>query len=583
MPEQRPLVYALAGTKSGRIESSTNLELAAGQAAVFELASGGHWYGHGFSHVQPYPLEAGSVVAPGFAVNNIQSPIWMCSAGFALLADTAGRLDVRLNADGDGRLSVAPLDGPAVLRVFRGRNLVEARAELMRHLGWPNRPPESRLFGDSLFCTWTQYPRCITQARVLEMARAIRERGWPCSTLIVDDRWESCFGELSFSKDFPDPAGMVRELRELGFGVWLWVTPFVNQEAAGFAELGRRRALVPRRDGSGPALFRWWGGTAGLVDLSAPEGRDWYRSRLVRLRDEVGVEGFKIDGGDFKYQPAPDVSAPREPWPASGYADRLLGLFEELVPNRCETRTAWLSQRRSVIWREGGKDSHWGADNGLKALVSLGLHCALMGYDTMIPDMVPGRVQTMASDFPLPTDELMVRWTEASAFFPLVQFSYFPWNYCGATEDAVRGYALAHKRLEGYIAGQAADRSAPLLRPVWFDAPEVEELHAVADEYMLGADVLVAPVLEPGAVERPVVLFSGEWRDAWTGEVHRAGRIASHPAPCPGVPLFVRAGRDDVYGLLHAVLGRIARDSVPSDATSATFSAGLDRDLNVTG
>jgi len=577
------MLRIVSGPSTGPLSSSTSLCLAPGEALAFDLASGGHWFGHGFSHDQPWPLEAGSVVNAGFAVNNIQSPIWMCSAGYAILARTDAKLEVGINANGDGLLRLRAPAAPITVEVFRGRNLPEARAALLATLGWPNRPPPAAAFGDSLFCTWTQHPRCITRERILAMARAIRAHGYPCSTLIIDDRWESCFGELEFSKDFPDPAGMVRELHALGLAVWLWVTPFVNREAAGFADLAGRKALVPARAGGGAALFKWWGGTAGLVDLSGETGRSWFRGRLERLRTEYGVDGFKVDGGDFKYQPAPESAAPAAPWGPSGYPEMLLGLFDELVPNACETRTAWLSQRRSVLWREGGKDSHWGRDNGLKAVVSLGLHLGLMGYDLLIPDMVPGRVQTLVSNFPLPTDELMVRWTEASAFMPFVQFSYFPWNYCAATERAVRGYALAHKAIEDYLAAEARGRSAPLLRPIWFDAPEAAELYPVADEFMLGGALLAAPVLDPGVSARDVLLPPGEWVDAWTGERIGAGLIRNHPAPCPGIPLFVRTERPEILAALHAALRAIERGSVPSGVTTTRHSTGLDRDLNVTG
>jgi hypothetical protein len=118
------------------------------------------------------------------------------------------------------------------------------------------------------------------------------------------------------------------------------------------------------------ALLKWWGGTAGLADLANPAGLAWYRGKLEALL-ELGADGFKIDGGDFKYHPPRgDCAWPHDPG-ASGYSDILLRLFEELTPNRCEIRTAWASQRRQVIWREGGKDSHWGLDNGLRERTSL--------------------------------------------------------------------------------------------------------------------------------------------------------------------------------------------------------------------
>jgi len=608
------------------LTAAGQIDAGAGETVRFDLVSGGHWYGHGFSHVQPYPLETGEVVNDAFAVNNVQCPIWMCSAGFAILAETTAMLRVRINAKGvpgvpvaqpppavsspsrgrlghtgpvpppaggSGELEIVCPDEPITLRVFRGDDLPSAQHQLMAHLGWPNEPPDPRFLGDCVFCTWTQYPRCITQARVIGMARAIREHGYPCSTITIDDIWESAYGELRFSPDFPDPAGMVRELHEMGFQVLLWVTPFVNREAGTFEDVARRGLLVRQRgqaprNGSEPvpfsaAMLRWWGGEAGLIDLTNPAGREWYRAQLVRLRDEVGVDGFKIDGGDAKYQPPVEESVWHDYRGPSGYTDALLALFEEVAPGRCETRTAWLSQGRRIVWRQGGKDSHWGLDNGLAAVVSLGLHMSLMGYDLFMPDMIPGRVQTMAADAPLPTDELMVRWTEVSAFMPVMQFSYLPWNYGPATAAACRAYALAHKALAPYLAACATDRTAPVVRPLWYDQPDRTDLYGIADAFLLGPDLLAAPVLEEGATARDVILPRGRWRDVWTGDVHEEDALDSHPAPCPGIPVFVRAENAPLFDALHAALSPIRRGSVPVGSTTATWSAGVDRDLNVTG
>jgi len=575
------VLTATAGNRPIELCESGGLRLAAGETLAVDLRSGGHWYGHGFSHVQPYPLETGEVKNDAFAVNNIQCPAWMCSAGFVLFAETVAPLAVRINEGGSGQLRVTCPGEPLTVRVFRAATLPAAHVAWLRHVGWPNPPPPAARFGDALFCSWTQYPRCITQARIVDMAREIRRRGYPCRALLIDDRWERCFGELAFSeRDFPDPRAMFAELHRLGFEAWLWVTPFVNVEAGSFEALARERVLVPSRSGAGAARLTWWGGTAGLVDVTSPRAREWFRGRLRALLD-LGADGFKIDGGDHKYHPAAADCAWHEAPGASGYSDRLLALFEELVPNRCETRTAWLSQCRAVLWREGGKDSHWGLDNGLKAMVTLGQHLGLLGYDLLIPDMVPGRVQTLVASHPLPTDELMVRWTEASAFFPFLQFSYFPWNYAEPTAEAALALARVHKALEPYLAEQAAERRAPLLRPVWYDAPQEAALYALADEFMLGRDLLVAPVLDAGVTSRRVVLPPGEWVDAWSGRAVQ-GVLENWPAPCPGIPVFARAGAA-VLAPLRASLGDVKRGTVASGLCTTTYRAGLDRDLKVTG
>lgn len=577
------LHYEVAGQAPDQLLADSIINVPQRGWVRFQLSSGGCWYGHGFAHRQPYPLNAEPIVNAHFAVNNIQSPIWMCSAGVVLLANTTEELEIRCNEDGGGWLELRCPSAPFEVQVFCRENLPEAQRALMRFMHWPPPAPEKSMLGDSIFCTWTQYPRAITRDRIIDMARAIRQREIPCSTITIDDRWESAFGELCFSRDFPDPRALMEELHRMGFRVLLWVTPFVNCEAETFPLLAGKGWLAPRKDGCGPSLFKWWGGTAGIVDMTNPQAREWYREQLLRLKNEVGVDGFKIDGGDAKYQPQSDETAWHQNRGPSGYVDLLLELFEEVAPGVCESRTAWLSQSRNIIWREGGKDSHWGVDNGLQAMVCLGLHLALLGYDLLIPDMIPGRIQTMVSTLPLPTDELFIRWTEASALMPIMQFSYFPWNYADTTACIAKGYADLHKALEDYLHEQAHDRRSPLLRPLWYDEPGRSEFYSVADEFMLGADILVAPVLEENRVSRDVVLPQGKWRDAWTGTLYEQERILQHLAPCPGIPVFVRAECDQLFEKLNLVLKTIGRGTVASGVTSATYTCGLDRDLRVTG
>lgn len=564
-----------------QVPARGELRLSAG--AVVEIDGGGHWYGHGFAHDQPYPLDAGAVINPAMAVNNIQCPAWMCSAGYVFLLRTVAPVDVQVNREGNGRVRLVP-SGACNLSVFGGGSLRAAVTEFWRHIGaFGQAPAAGWPVGDSIFCTWTQYPRCISQERVLDMARSIREHQYPCSMLTIDDRWESCFGELRFGRDFPDPAGMVRELHAMGFKVLLWVTPFVNREAAVFTELERNQVLVGSKGGRGAAMLKWWGGEAGLVDVTGAVGRQWYREQLLRLRDEVGVDGFKIDGGDAKYQPPPETAAWADYRGSSGYADALLSLFEELAPGMCETRTAWLSQHRRLIWRLGGKDSHWGRDNGLKALLNLSLHLSLLGYDLLIPDMIPGRVQTLVSDMPLPTDELMVRWTELSAFFPLMQFSYFPWNYGPQTAAAALHYACVHKALEPYLARLLRKRTEPLLRPMWLADGVPDAAYTVSDQFLLGPDLLVAPVLDSGVTARTVLLPPGDWVDGWSGRTLEGGTLQRLPAPCPGAPVQVRSSNRELVDGITAALGRVKTGTIVPGITTATYQAGLDRDLSVTG
>lgn len=583
-PGTGPLRYTVGEGAPQLMKGAGEIVVPAGQTLRVILASGGLWYGHGFSHRQPLPLNGEAVVNETFAVNNTQTPMWLCSAGYVLLASTWQALSVRLNADAQGLLELTCATEELRVQVFHGRTLPAAHAQALRHLGWPNPlPAEDEFFGPSIFCTWTQWPMTLTQARVLDFAHQIRAQDFPVRYYTIDQQWETVVGDLAFNPAlFPQPRAMMDELHALGFKVLLWVTPFVNRESPNFAFLGERGWLVRQREADAPAVFRWWGGQAGLIDLSHPDAYAWLRTRLLELQRELGFDGFKIDGGDAKYQPAPATSRWHDFRGPSAFNDHLLRLFSEVSPGYCETRTAWLAQSRPVLWRQGGKDSHWGIDNGLKAVVTYGLQMALLGYDVAIPDMIPGRVLTMDVRDPLPTDELMVRWTEVSTFFPIMQFAYFPWNYAPATSEICRQYAQLHVALQPYLLAQATARVRPLLRPLWYDAPRRAELYTVNDAFQLGDDLLVYPALNEAQLARDILLPPGLWRDAWTGEV-LAGRLLQHPTPCPGIALFVRRENQALYGALHPILSGIARGTILPRLTTATFRAGTNRDLSVTG
>ncbi len=203
------LTYRLAASAEIAVEGDLTMTLAPNETVAFDLASGGAWYGHGFAHRQPYPLNHEAIVAERFAVNNIQSPIWMCSSGCAILTDTDEVLRVAINEANSAELQITSPNCSVTIRVFTGFNLPAAWSKLMTAVNWPPRVPDATWFGHSVFCTWTQFPRCITQGRVVEFARSERANGYPCSTITIDDRWESGFGELEFAADFPDPEGMV--------------------------------------------------------------------------------------------------------------------------------------------------------------------------------------------------------------------------------------------------------------------------------------------------------------------------------------------------------------------------------------
>jgi myogenesis-regulating glycosidase len=141
-------------------------------------------------------------------------------------------------------------------------------------------------------------------------------------------------------------------------------------------------------------------------------------------------------------------------------------------------------------------------------------------------------------------EELFVRWTQASALLPIMQFSYAPWRLTEKMAAICRTYVKLHEDLSGYIYRLAQDATSdgtPIVRPLFFNYPKDRAAYRVRDQFLLGDRFLVAPVLTRGARHRSVYLPEGAWKDYWSGAVVFGPRlIKAYDANLEKLPLFER-------------------------------------------
>jgi alpha-glucosidase (family GH31 glycosyl hydrolase) len=140
-------------------------------------------------------------------------------------------------------------------------------------------------------------------------------------------------------------------------------------------------------------------------------------------------------------------------------------------------------------------------------------------------------------------EELFVRWAQASALMGMVQMSISPWRVLSERNAALVAAALKlhadfSERI-GALAQHAAQTGEPLVRAMAYAFP-AEGFETVDDQFMLGDDVLVCPVLEKGAESRQIRLPLGQWR-SWKGEVLEGGRVISLEVGLADTPYFLRA------------------------------------------
>ena len=117
------------------------------------------------------------------------------------------------------------------------------------------------------------------------------------------------------------------------------------------------------------------------------------------------------------------------------------------------------------------------------------------------------------------------------------------WSFGEEAYPILVKYLNRREALRGYIRElmkQAHEEGTPLMRAMWYEFPEDDRCGDLKDQYMFGSRFLAAPVLEPGARERPVYFPAGSWRNVDTGEVLQGGGTRTAAAPLDVIPVFER-------------------------------------------
>lgn len=459
------------------------------------------------------------------------------SQGAPVLVSTSGRViashrPFRIELDDDAIAAV----GDDIVVHETGGSLRDAYAFASRHFFPPSgRAPAREMFTKPQYNTWIESPYRPTQESVLAYARRLLDAGLPPGVIMIDDSWAPDYGTWAFDPArFPDPRGMVAELNEHGFDVMLWVVPFVSPDSAAFRELEDEGLLL--RDSSGrTAIRRWWNGFSAVLDLSNPSAVDWIAQRLDVLVNEVGVSGFKFDGGDVRDCHDDDQTfAPMEP---VDFCEKWAELGLRYPFN--EYRACWRMGGQPLAQRLADKPPSWG-EMGISSLIPELLTQAMIGHAFTCPDMIGGgEIMAMSSVSEI-DQEFFVRYAQLAAFSPMMQFSTSPARvldeeHFAAVREALELRESLLPELERLI-DEASSTGEPILRPMAYHAPELTD---VVDQFYFGPNLIVAPVLTKAASSRAVALPAGLWKDA-AGETHVGPAVVDVPCTLSTVPHFRR-------------------------------------------
>lgn len=429
---------------------------------------------------------------------------------------------------------------------------------------------------------WQSRLRYTTQEQLLEVAREHRRRDLPLDVVVADFFHWPHLGDYRFEDEFwPDPAAMTAELRHLGVELMVSVWPQVGVDSENFVQLSGANHLVRTDRGLGVQMA--FGEPSMFVDVTHPDARAalWelcrrnYHEHGVRIfwLDEAEPEYGRYDLDNYRFHAGPgaQVSNVYPQLFSRVFHDGLTAAGERDVVNL--VRCAWAGSQRygALVW-SGDIACTWQA---LRRQVVAGVHLGVAGIPWSTTDVGGfhgGDVRDPAFH------ELLVRWFQFGTFSPVLRMhgDRLParpvtaadglprmaagadnevWSYGPDVERVLAGYLRVREALRPRLRGlmrEAHEDGQPVVRGLFHEFGHDPRAWQVTDQYLLGPDLLVAPVVQPGATTRTVHLPSGAtWTDLRTGEQHDGGTDVEVDAPLHVLPVF---GRDGAGGELTDAL-----------------------------
>lgn len=371
--------------------------------------------------------------------------------------------------------------------------------------------------------------------------------------------------DFTFGGRWPDPKSMIDKLHDNGIKVLLWQIPVLKSSESATPQSLNDQAyaqakgyILKNEDGSTYRLpANTWFGNSMLLDFTNPEASEWFLSKRRYLLEELGIDGFKTDGGEFVWG--------RQVTAYDGTkGDELRNLYPDLYAQAYYDYSNSIAEDVITFSRAGGASMQkhpicWiGDQKSNRKAFEDALHATLSASMSGIP-FVAWDVAGFSGD--VPSSELYQRAVAQAAFSPMMQMhsetsgdpdpsqSRTPWNIAErkrneACLDTYRYYADIRMNLMPYLYTEARYSSIsgePLMRSMPYAYPGNSNNSDYEFQYMLGENILVAPVTDISSKNTEFYLPDGSWYSLFDGKEYQVGEYTIE-CPLNEIPVFVREG-----------------------------------------
>ncbi|MDM7830911.1 alpha-xylosidase [Cellulomonas edaphi] len=467
-------------------------------------------------------------------------PFFLSDRGYGVFVDHPGHVSFEVGSEAVSRTQFSVPGESLQYYVIHGPTPKDV---LRRYTALTGRPARVPAWSYGLWLS-TSFTTSYDEGTVTSFVDGMAERDLPLSVFHFDCFWMRAFHWSDFRWDpatFPDPEGMLARLRAKGLKICVWINPYIAQRSALFEEGRAGGFLVTRADGSVWQTDQWQAGMA-LVDFTNPSAVDWFNAHLRRLLGQ-GVDAFKTDFGeriptDVVWHDGSD------PQRMHNYYTHLYNkaVFDLLVAERGEGEAVLFARSATA----GGQQFpvHWGGDCE-STFVSMaeslrgGLSLAASGFGYWSHD-IGGFEGT-------PDPAVFKRWL---AFGMLSSHSRLhgsdsyrvPWAFDEEAVAITRSFTELKLSLMPYLGrlgDDAHEQGVPVMRPMVLEFPDDPGAATVDTQYMLGENLLVAPVFS-AAGDVDVYVPEGTWTSLLTGDVVTGPRWVHERHGFDSLPVYVR-------------------------------------------
>ena len=532
----------------------------------FRSQPGEHIFGLG-QHQHGLLDNKGAVIDLEQRNTEVCIPFYLSSLGYGFL----------WNNPGVGRVELGTNLIRWVMEATRGIDYYivagDTPAEILeKYIDATGHPP---LLPDFALGFWQCKLRYRTEQELLSVVREYKQRGLPLAIIVSDYFHWHMMGDWAMDpRDWPDPDGMMKELKEMGVELMVSIWPTVNPSNPVFAEMVERGLLAQTIHGVHAHMAIADTTPEGIsmvafYDATNPEAQEFIWQRVKKNYLDCGVRVFWLDADEPELMPMHaenirfalgtglEVMNIYPLLHQKGFYDGMQASGQEEIINL--SRSAWAGTQRygAAVW-SGDVRSRFEV---LRAQIPAGLNIAMSGipwWTTDIGGFMDGDIRT---DY---FKELIVRWFQYGVFCPLFRLHGVRqplnglygaqssgadnevWSFGERNYEIIRNLLFLREKLKPYLRElnrAAHEHGTPPMRPLYYDFPTDPAAVNLADQFMLGPDLLVAPVTEQGAVSREVYLPTGTtWVEAWNGQEFRGGQHLKANAPLEQIPVYWRKG-----------------------------------------